>query len=74
MIKSIVLHDIPINHIALMERWYYQKHGPEIARRYEPWMQRFESFMPVSAPADAQAYGFYNWRVTEGWWGGVRYH
>lgn len=68
MIKSIVFHDIPINHIAAMERWYFRDHAAEIVRRYGPWLTRHESFLPVFAPPEAQAYGFYNWRVTEGWW------
>jgi hypothetical protein len=68
MIKSFALHDVPINHIAAMERWYYRDHAPEIVRRYGPWLSRFESYLPVAAPADAQEYGFYNWRMTEGWW------
>lgn len=62
------MHQIPINYIASMERWYYQYHGPEIVRRYGPWLVRHESFMPVCAPPEAQVYGFYNWRVTFGWW------
>jgi hypothetical protein len=68
VIKSFALHDIPVNHIAAMERWYYRDHAPEIVRRYGPWLSRFESYLPVAAPADAQQYGFYNWRMTEGWW------
>lgn len=68
MIKSIVVHDIPINHVAAMERWYYKDHAPEINRRFGPWLTRHESYLPVDAPADARAFGFYNWRVTEGWW------
>ncbi len=68
MIKSIVLHDIPISHVAGMERWYFRDHAPEINRRYGPWLTRHESYLPVDAPADARAYGFYNWRLTEGWW------
>lgn len=68
MIRSIVVHDIPIDHVAGMERWYFRDHAPEIARRYGPWLTRHESFLPVDAPADARAYGFFNWRVTDGWW------
>lgn len=68
MIKSYALHDIPVNHIAAMERWYHRDHAPEILRRYGPWMSRFECYLPVHAPADAQAYGFHNWRMTEVWW------
>ena len=51
-----------------MERWYHRDHSAEIARRYGPWLARHESYLPVDAPADARAFGFYNWRVTEAWW------
>ena len=68
MIKSIVLHDIPISHVAAMERWYFRDHAPEIVRRYGPWLMRHESYLPVDAPLEARGYGFYNWRLTEGWW------
>ena len=68
MIKSIVMHDINISHIAAMERWYFRDHGPEINRRFGPWLTRHESFLPVDAPPEARRYGFFNWRVTEGYW------
>lgn len=68
MIKSIVLHDIPIDDIAAMERWYYKDHSPEIVRRYGPWSVRHESYLPIAAPFDARQFGFFNWRMTEGWW------
>jgi len=68
VLKSVVIHDIPINHIAAMERWYYRDHAPEINRRFGPWLTRHDSYLPVDAPPDARAAGFYNWRVTEGYW------
>jgi hypothetical protein len=68
LIKSIVMHDIPMTHIAAMERWYWRDHSSEIVGRYGPWEQRHDSYMPVPAPEEARAYGMYNWRVTEGWW------
>jgi len=68
MIKSIVVHDIPLDSIPAMERWYHRDHSPEIARRYGPWLARHESYVPLPAPDDARAYGFYNWRVTECYW------
>jgi hypothetical protein len=37
MIRSIVVHDIPMSRIAAMERWYYKDHAPEIVRRDEFW-------------------------------------
>jgi Chalcone isomerase N-terminal domain len=68
MLKSVVMHDIPIDYIAAMERWYWREHAPEINRRFGPWLARHESYLPVDAPADARRYGFFNWRVTEGYW------
>jgi hypothetical protein len=68
MLRSFALHDIPVNDIAAMERWYYRDHAPEIVRRYGPWLVRFECYLPVPAPAEAQTFGLYNWRMTEGWW------
>jgi len=68
MFKSIVLHDIPIDHIAAMERWYYRDHSPEIVGRYGPWSVRHDSYLPIAAPDDARQFGFFNWRMTEGWW------
>jgi len=68
MIRSIVVHDIDMSHIAAMERWYFRDHTAEIVRRFAPWLTRHESFLPVDAPAEARAFGFYNWRVTDGWW------
>ncbi len=68
MLKSVVMHDIPMDHVAAMERWYWRDHAPEINRRFGPWLPRHESYSPVDAPADARAHGFFNWRVTEGYW------
>ena len=68
MLKSVVMHDIPMAHVAAMERWYYRDHAPEINRRFGPWLVRHDSYLPVDAPPEARAYGFFNWRVTEGYW------
>ena len=68
MLKSIVMHDIPISQIAAMERWYCRDHSPEISRRFGPWLTRHESYSPVDAPQEARQYGYYNWRVTEATW------
>ncbi len=68
MFKSIVLHDIPLDHIAAMERWYYQDHSPEIVGRYGPWTAWHDSYVPVAAPDEAKQFGYFNWRLTMGWW------
>ena len=68
MIRSIVVHDIPADSVAAMERWYYREHAPEIARRYGPWLARHESFVPVPPPPEAAGFGVFDWRVTDCWW------
>jgi hypothetical protein len=68
VIKSIVMHDIPLDAFPAMERWYHREHAAEIARRYGPWLARHESYLPVPVTATALDYGFYNWRLTECWW------
>jgi len=68
MLRTVVLHDIPMNHVAAMERWYFRDHEPEIARRYGPYLHRLESWFPVPAPPEADAFGRFNWRLTEGTW------
>ncbi len=68
MLTSVVVHDIPMAQVAAMERWYWRDHAPEINRRFGPWLARHESFLPVDAPPDARQFGYFNWRVTVGWW------
>jgi hypothetical protein len=68
MIRSIVVHDIPADSLAAMERWYHGVHAPEIARRYGPWLARHESFVPVAPPPEATRFGVFDWRVTDCWW------
>jgi hypothetical protein len=68
MMRSLVVHDIPISHVAAMERWYFREHSPEVVRRYGPWIARHESFLPVDAPQQARQFGYFNWRVTDVWW------
>ena len=68
MIKSYVLHGIPVDHIAAMERWYYKDHAPEIAGRFGPWAVRMDSYLPIAAPPEAARFGYINWRMTEVWW------
>ena len=68
MIRSIVVHDIPADSVAAMERWYHRDHAPEIVRRYGPWLARHESFVPVPPPPEAAGFGVFSWRVTDCWW------
>lgn len=68
MYRSYALHRIDLNDIASTERWYITKHGPQIARRYAPWLERLESYRPVELPEDARGYGIANYFCTEGIW------
>ena len=68
MLRSVILHDVSMDRIAAMERWYWRDHSPEIVRRYGPWSARHDSYLPVTAPAEALRFGLYNWRFTEGYW------
>lgn len=70
MLKSIVMHQLDYNEIAACEEWYYRCHGPQIARRYGPWLARFESFRPVPLPKDMdeEKIGYTNWLTTVGYW------
>ena len=68
MYRSYALHRIDPNDIASTERWYVTKHGPEIGRRYRPWLERMESFRAVEIPEDARGYGIANYYCTEGIW------
>lgn len=70
-IKSFALHQIELNDYAATEHWYRTYHGPELARRYGPWLDRFESYRPVPAPPEAQAYGLTNYLCTVGIWDGL---
>lgn len=68
MYRSYALHRIDPNDIASTERWYITKHGPQIGRRYAPWLERLESYRPVELPEDAKGYGIANYLCTEGIW------
>ncbi len=69
MQKSVVLFDMDLNIVPAWERWYYEYHSPEVARRYGPWIARHESYVPLQPPepADAQ-FGYCNWRLTNVYW------
>lgn len=68
MLRSLVVHDIPIEDFPAMERWYFRYHAPEIACRYGPWLTRFQSWLPAPIIPAARQFGFQNWRITQGWW------
>lgn len=68
MYKSFAMHSLDFNIFPSSERWYWREHGPEIARRYGPWITRCESWLPPHQPEGAEALGFMNWRSTVCHW------
>lgn len=68
MIRTMALHTVNMDQIAGCERWYWQKHAPQLYRRYGPWLTRFESFRAVPPPEAAREYGVTNWLATSGYW------
>jgi len=69
--KSVGMHHIDINDYASTEHWYHTYHGPQLARRYGPWLDRFESYRPAPAPFEAKQYGLVNYLCTIGIWNGI---
>lgn len=69
MINSVILFDLPgLNDMPAFERWYMRYHAPQVIARFQPWLTRYVSYRVVPAPEDAQAYGVYNYRLSQAWW------
>lgn len=68
MYKSVAMHSLDLSQLPSVERWYWRDHGPEIARRYGPWITRCESWLPPYCPPCAAELGFMNWRCTVCYW------
>ncbi|MEM3697315.1 MAG: hypothetical protein QXQ94_07425 [Candidatus Bathyarchaeia archaeon] len=67
--RSLVLWGLPsINELPAFERWYKRFHGPEICRRFGPWLTRLVSYKVVPPPPEAEQIGYLSYRLTEGWW------
>lgn len=67
----LIINIKSMNVLPVMERWLSQIHAPEAISRIGPWLTRYHSYRAVPPPpemyADAEDYGYYNWRVTELW-------
>ena len=69
MIKNVVMihiKDLP-NELPAFERWYSGYHAREAVGSGGPWLTRYIGYRAVPAIPEADAYGYYNWRVTEMW-------
>lgn len=69
MIRSYLLVNLTSwDYLPTMERWLYKDHAPEILSQIAPILHRYTTYRSVPAPTGAEAYGYYNWRMTEHWW------
>ncbi|MGB9660755.1 MAG: hypothetical protein ACPL5F_01895 [Moorellaceae bacterium] len=57
-----------MNDLPLMERWLLKDHCVETLALHDPILDRYVSYRAVPPPEGAEAYGYYNWRMTEHWW------
>lgn len=60
MYMTFAMHNIDPSCLPSVEHWYYTFHGPEIARRFGPWLTRCESYLPPYCPEGAMELGFFN--------------
>lgn len=68
MRSYLILNLRSMNFLPLMERWLLKDHAAETLAMNEPILDRYVSYRAVPAPDGAEAYGYYNWRMTEHWW------
>ncbi|MEZ5916010.1 MAG: hypothetical protein R3C40_00290 [Parvularculaceae bacterium] len=72
----LMLNIQSMNALPVMERWLLRTHAPETVSRVGPWLTRYQSYRAVPPPPkmhrDAEAYGYYNWRITELWTAEIR--
>lgn len=70
MIRTMALHTVNMDRLPECERWYWTCHGPQLYRRYEPWLVRFESFRAIDVDDKrlSEEYGLTNWMATSGYW------
>ena len=68
MRSYLILNIRSMNDLPLMERWLLKTHAAETLSMNEPILDRYVSYRAVPAPDGAEAYGTYNWRMTEHWW------
>ncbi len=63
MIRTIIFHHLhDMNDLPAAERWFYRYHIPEVLRSRP---LSYLSYRAVPAPAGAEAYGLYNYKMHE---------
>ena len=68
MRSFLILNLRSMNDLPLVERWLLKDHAAETLAMNGPILDRYTSYRAVPAPRGAEAYGYYNWRLTEHWW------
>jgi len=68
MRSYLIINIRSMNDLPLMERWLLKEHAAETISMNGPILDRYTSYRAVPAPRGAEAYGYYNWRMTEHWW------
>jgi hypothetical protein len=63
VVKTFVLHHLPdMDDLPAAERWFYRLHIPEVLRNRP---LSYVSFRAVPAPAGAEDYGYFNYKLHE---------
>lgn len=63
MIKTFIFHHLlDMNDLPAAERWFYRYHIPEVMRNRPV---SYVSYRAVPAPAGAEAYGYFNYKIHE---------
>lgn len=64
----LVLNLTSLDHLPMMDRWLYKDHAMETINQVGPILTRYATYRSVPPPEGAEAFGYYNWRMTEHWW------
>lgn len=67
MSKLVIIHNLKEeNDFPALERWFRRYHVPEVLTS-TPWLVRYLLYRCVKAPAGAEDFGYFNYRVHESW-------
>lgn len=75
MIRSYLIVNLSSwDYLPAMERWLYKDHAAETMSQLAPILRRYTTYRAVPAPEGAEAFAYYNWRMTEHWWAVSPFH
>jgi len=64
----LTLNLTDLNDLPKMNRWLFKDHAPDTVSQNGPILERYTTYRALPIPAGAEAYGAYNWRMTEHFW------